>query len=153
MIGNTSLPYKLFRPTLHLGREAAFWARAGLQLPVQGGGPLVVFLPAYGRTGAALLRIYNIALGLRQQGWSTYVLAPKLTLAQRRRCLRILKPDVVVMQGARHALNRPEFYSGQRIVYDIDDAAITASLAELVLIIISTSEAKASLTTITSKSG
>lgn len=31
-------------------------------------------------------------------------------------------PDLVVMQGARHALNRPALYPGHRILYDLDDA-------------------------------
>lgn len=87
-----------------------------------GRGPLAVILPAYGRTGAALLRIYNIATGLRPLGWRAVVLPPRLTLAQRQRFLQRLAPDVVVMQGVRHALNRPAFYADWPIVLDMDDA-------------------------------
>ncbi|MEL7181902.1 MAG: hypothetical protein AAFN63_19110 [Pseudomonadota bacterium] len=81
-----------------------------------------MFLPAYGPEGAALLRIYRIAEALRGQGWRTLVLPWRLTLAQRQRFLRRVSPDVVVMQGARHALNRPALYPDQRILFDMDDA-------------------------------
>ena len=39
-----------------------------------------------------------------------------------RRILAAARPDVLVMQGARHHLNRPALYPGYRIVYDMDDA-------------------------------
>ena len=87
-----------------------------------GGAPLVVFLPAYGRQGAALLRMYNLAQGLRSFGWRTLVLPPSLGLQQRLRLLHGAGADVVVMQGARHALNRPALYPGFPILFDMDDA-------------------------------
>src|SRR6056297_3527118 len=84
--------------------------------------PLALFLPAPGRgDGAARLRIYNISAGLKDHGWATAVLPPGLTLAQRRRMIAFAAPDVLVMQGARHALNRPALYPGERIIFDIDD--------------------------------
>ncbi|MEL7114177.1 MAG: hypothetical protein AAGP08_01070 [Pseudomonadota bacterium] len=46
----------------------------------------------------------------------------KLTLGARHRFLHTACPDVVVMQGVRHPLNRPGLYPGQRIVLDVDDA-------------------------------
>ena len=109
----------LARSGLGLLREAPVHAERILQ---RGRGPRVVFLPAYGPTGAALLRIYAIATALRPLGWQTLVLPPKLTLAQRQRLLAWLGPDVVVLQGARHPFNRPHFFPGHRIVYDMDDA-------------------------------
>ena len=99
-------------------REAPVWPA----LLGQGRGPVAVFLPAYGPEMSSLLRIYNIAAALRPLGWRTVVLPWTLTLAQRRRLLAALSPDLVVMQGARHDLNRPALYPGQRIVYDLDDA-------------------------------
>ena len=87
-----------------------------------GSGPMVVFLPSDGRQGAALLRIYNVAAGLRALGWRTIVLSSKLTLAGRHRVLALAKPDVVVMKGVRHPLNRPHLYPGYPIVMDMDDA-------------------------------
>ena len=82
-----------------------------------------LFLPANDRSdGAADLRIYRIADGLKVLGWQVLVLPPKLTLQQRRRMIRAFGPDVLVMQGVRHALNRPELYPGQPIVLDMDDA-------------------------------
>lgn len=90
---------------------------------LQGGrGPWAVFLPAYGPEGAAFLRIYAMAAAFRPLGSRTLVLPPRLTLAQRHRVLAWMSPDVLVMQGARHALNRPRFDPGQRIVFDMDDA-------------------------------
>lgn len=86
----------------------------------RGRGPMAVFLPAYGSEGAALLRVYRVAEVLRGQGWRTLVLPWKLTLAQRQRFLARLEPDVIVMQGARHALNRPTLCPGHRIVFDMD---------------------------------
>lgn len=91
------------------------WAR-------QGRGPVAAFLPARGRTQSSLLRIYNVAGALRTLGWHTVVLPWTLTLPQRRRMLSGLDPDVVVMQGARHELNRPSLYGPWPIVYDMDDA-------------------------------
>lgn len=83
---------------------------------------MAVFLPASGPEGAALLRVYGIARSLRGLGWRTLILPWRLTLAQRQRFLARISPDVVVMQGARHALNRPDHYPGVPIVFDMDDA-------------------------------
>lgn len=110
----------LARPAIQLLREvpvhhARFRQRRGPR-------PLAVFLPAYGPTGAALLRIYNIAQAMRPLGWRTLVLPPKMTLAQRLRFLRRAGPDVLVMQGARHGLNRPALYPDWPVVFDMDDA-------------------------------
>jgi len=112
----------LLRPALQMAREARFLGRLGVEAPGQGAGRRAVFLPACGPRGAALLRIYLVALGLRRLGWRTHILPPELTLAQRRRWLGWLAPDVIVMQGTRHPLNRPALYPGQTIVLDIDDA-------------------------------
>ncbi|CAN0601711.1 unnamed protein product, partial [Ectocarpus sp. 12 AP-2014] len=87
-----------------------------------GRGPLVAFFPCEGRKGAALLRCHILADALRARGWRTLVLPSALSLPQRQRFLRAAAPDLVVMQGARHALNRPELYPDFPIVYDMDDA-------------------------------
>lgn len=108
------------RPPLRGVREGL--ARADLARRSVGQGPLVVFLPAGPADGAALLRIYNMADALRPLGWRTAVLPWKLTLHQRWRYLAVARPDLVVMQGARHALNRPALYPDWPIVYDMDDA-------------------------------
>jgi len=108
------------RLAVRAGREAR--ARAALAPRRRGRGPMAVFLPAGPPQGAALLRIYNVAEALRPLGWRTAVLPSKLTLAGRRRYLAAARPDIVVMQGVRHALNRPALYPGVPIVFDIDDA-------------------------------
>lgn len=82
----------------------------------------VAFLPSKPRAQASLLRIYAVADALKARGWATIVLPAGLDLAQRRRLLARFAPDVVVMQGARHTLNRPGLYPGYRIAYDMDDA-------------------------------
>ncbi len=108
------------RPVVRAGREVR--ARAGLVSQRAGQGPMVVFLPSGPKTGASLLRIYNISAALSLQGWRTAALPATLTFKQRQRYLRAAAPDVVVMQGARHALNRPDLYPGWPLVYDMDDA-------------------------------
>ena len=107
------------RPAVQYAREISVHSERFWQW---GRGPMAVFLPAHGPEGAALLRIYRIAYALRPLGWRTLVLPHRLTLAQRQRFLSRIAPDVVVMQGARHALNRPALYPNQRVVFDMDDA-------------------------------
>jgi hypothetical protein len=84
--------------------------------------PRVAFLPSKGREMSSLLRIYLIAEAMRPLGWSILVLPATLSLPQRHRFLQRFGPDVIVMQGSRHVLNRPALYPGYRIVYDMDDA-------------------------------
>ena len=88
----------------------------------RGRGPLAVFLPSAGRTGAALLRIYNIVDRCHAHGWRAFAISPKLSLAARSRLIAAARPDVLVMQGARHPLNRPWLYPDQPILFDMDDA-------------------------------
>ena len=107
------------RPAVRLAREANVAVDMLLQ---RGQGPLVAFLPAYGCHGAARLRIYNMAAALGTLGWRRLILPPTLTLAARHRLLAWARPDILVMQGARHTLNRPNLYPGYSIIYDMDDA-------------------------------
>ncbi|MCU0906560.1 MAG: hypothetical protein MUF73_03750 [Rhodobacteraceae bacterium] len=88
----------------------------------RGGAPRAVFLPSRGREMSSLLRIYLVAAALRRRGWTTTVVPWRLGLDSRRQILSRLQPDVLVMQGARHSLNRPDLYPGERIAYDMDDA-------------------------------
>jgi len=106
------------RFALHRATVAAVIALAG----PRGAAPCAVFLPSRGREMSSLLRIYMVAAALKRQGWQTAVVPWRLDLDSRHRILSALRPDVVVMQGARHPLNRPELYPGARIAYDMDDA-------------------------------
>ena len=106
------------RTVLHTLIEVSCLAKAG----PRGAAPVAVFLPSRGREMSSLLRIYLVAAELRRHGWQTVVVPWRLGLRSRHRILSALKPDVVVLQGARHALNRPDLYPGFRIVYDMDDA-------------------------------
>ena len=110
----------MLQPAIRLAREAPVWG--SLALAPSGKQPLIVFLPSRGRSQSSLLRIFNIATALRANGWRTLVLPWTLTLAQRHRFLRMTRPDALVMQGARHELNRPALYRDIAIVYDMDDA-------------------------------
>lgn len=85
-------------------------------------GPRVLFLPAAARDGAAHLRIYSLAEGLQEAGWTTLVLPASLALSERKRLTAAFAPDILFMQGARHPLNRPWLYPGCPIVFDMDDA-------------------------------
>lgn len=107
------------RPALRLTREIP--VRFDL-LKQAGRGPMAVFLPSAGREGASLLRIYHVARELRPLGWRTLVVPCRLTLGQRHRLIAAARPDVLVMQGARHALNRPALYPGLPVAFDMDDA-------------------------------
>jgi hypothetical protein len=100
-------------------RESALWPAVFRH---SGTAPRVAFLPSKGREMSSLLRIYHVARALEGRGWAVVVLPAGLTLEQRHRLLARFAPDVVVMQGARHALNRPALYPGFRIAYDMDDA-------------------------------
>ena len=78
------------RPAYQRLREIP--VRAEVRKSESGSGPLAVFLPAYGRVGAARLRIFSMAEALRPFGWRTLVLPPELTLIQRQMFLKRLKP-------------------------------------------------------------
>ncbi|MEO1606458.1 MAG: glycosyltransferase [Pseudomonadota bacterium] len=110
---------KILRPPLGMMRALpVHFAHARLG----GRGPMALFLPARGPSGASLLRSYAMAEGLRAKGWRTLVLPWKLTLAQRSRFIARALPDVLVMQSARHELNDPALYPGVPVIYDMDDA-------------------------------
>ena len=67
-------------------------------------------------------RVYRIAVYLRLQGWRVIVVPHQLSLTQRRRILKLEKPDILLIQTSRHDLNRPALYQAKNIVFDIDDA-------------------------------
>lgn len=110
----------VFRPMVQVMREVPVHLDR-VRRPGRGQ-PILVLMPAYGRHGAALLRIYNLVGGLRQAGWHVIVLPWRLSLEQRRRILASVSPDLILMQGARHVLNRPALYPGHDVMFDMDDA-------------------------------
>ena len=113
-----TVPTRGLRALRGLLREAPLWPAVFRSRP----GKAAAFLPSKPRAQSSLLRIYAVAESLRDLGWTTLVLPATLDLAQRRRLLARFAPDVIVMQGARHELNRPALYPGFRIAYDMDDA-------------------------------
>lgn len=101
-------------------REIGLYARAIAQWRR---GPAVLYFPSQGlEDGASRLRAYAVANDLRALGWRTAVCPKQLGLAARRRVIALLKPDIVVMQTARHALNRPHLFPDVPVVIDLDDA-------------------------------
>ena len=117
----------LSSPASVLRSSAGALFRAGQEVALRfgttrGQGPVALFLPSAGREGAELLRMWMIASRLDAFGWRAAVVPPRLGLEARRRMVRTLCPDILVMQRARHALNRPHLYPGTRVLYDIDDA-------------------------------
>jgi len=69
-----------------------------------------------------MLRAYDIADELEGLGWSCLVLHMRLRVSQRKRLMRLFKPDLVLVQQCRHPLNRIEHLDDWPIVLDIDDA-------------------------------
>lgn len=85
--------------------------------------PKVMILPCASRAvGSSLLRAYNIGDYLGAQGWSTIVCDESLHLSQRKRLARLFKPDVILIQMARHRDNVPQPFTPIPAVFDIDDA-------------------------------
>lgn len=105
----------------HRYRETLVHLRRVSQPPSR---PRAVFFPSQmpAEGGSALLRAFNVAAALRGLGWRTSVVPPQCELVQRRRILRLEKPDAIVLQMQRHPLNRPKLYEGFPAIFDIDDA-------------------------------
>lgn len=74
--------------------------------------------------GSGYLRARGVGLALRVRGWRTVMPSAALSLRQRLRLVSSERPDVIVLQQARHPLNRPGFYPGVPCVLDLDDADI-----------------------------
>lgn len=93
--------------------------------------PSLLVLPSQGPDdGAANLRGYLIADQLRGSGWNAITCPKQLRLWQRRLLIRAFRPDVILIQAARHPLNRPHLYRGVPVVFDLDDADYIAPHSE-----------------------
>jgi glycosyltransferase involved in cell wall biosynthesis len=87
------------------------------------GQPTLLVFPSQSREdGASNLRGYLIAEELSRMGWNATTCHKNIRLQQRLRLIRLLCPDVLLMQMARHPLNRPRLYNGVPVVFDMDDA-------------------------------
>lgn len=86
------------------------------------GRPSVVIFPGSARrSSSSYLRAWRLGDELERQGWRALVVPEVLSLAQRRRFLRLEKPDVILLQQTRHPLNRPALYAPIPCVIDADD--------------------------------
>lgn len=83
----------------------------------------VLFFPSSPPWDAASnLRAWLVAPLLRRLGWRALVVPPSLSLAQRKRLVRMARPDIIVLQQTRHPLNDPRLYHPVPCVLDADDA-------------------------------
>jgi len=74
--------------------------------------------------GSGYLRAHAVGMALRERGWRTVMPNARLSLSQRRRIVALERPDIILLQQARHPLNRPRYYPGVPTVFDLDDADI-----------------------------
>ena len=84
--------------------------------------PRVMFFPSGAAEGASLLRAYNLASALAEKGWQTQTVPASLGLSGRRRVIRSFRPNLIVFQQCRHALNSADHAFGTPFVLDTDDA-------------------------------
>jgi glycosyltransferase involved in cell wall biosynthesis len=86
-------------------------------------GKKIVFFPCGAlELGSSRYRAYMLGDRLRKLGWVVVVVPCQLELEQRRRILRIVKPNVLFIQKGRHPLNWPGMYEAPHKAFDIDDA-------------------------------
>jgi len=71
---------------------------------------------------AADLRATSLVRPLEALGWEAMVARPNLDQKWRQRLNRCFQPHAILMQKARHPLNRPHLYPGIPCVVDVDDA-------------------------------
>lgn len=85
--------------------------------------PTVVIFPSRDAwLSSSNLRAWLVAPELQRLGWRTVTVPYALSLAQRRRLLRLEKPDVILLQQTQHPLNQPALYQPYPCVLDADDA-------------------------------
>ena len=85
--------------------------------------PKVLMFPDQGRwSGSSMLWCWELASRLRAHSWNTIIVPPSFSLHQRKRVIRTVKPDIILMLKSRHKYNDPELYAPIPVVYIIDDA-------------------------------
>jgi len=84
----------------------------------------VLFASQADSGGSGYLRAHAVGMALRERGWRTVMPNAHLSLRQRQRIVALEKPDIILLQQARHPLNRPRYYPGVPSVFDLDDADI-----------------------------
>lgn len=102
--------------------EASLHRRGLAHARSSGHRPRVLFFPSAGPEGASLLRGYNMAEELAGRGWLSASVSPLIGRRGRQRVIALFRPDLLVFQQCRHALNGPEAAFGVPFVLDTDDA-------------------------------
>ena len=104
----------------HRGREAGIYLR---RLGSRRRAKEIVFFPFGDRENVSSRdRVYVLGEELRRLGWGVTVVPKQLELGQRRRVLRLVKPDILFIQKDYHPLNWPDLYEAKHKVFDLDDA-------------------------------
>lgn len=94
--------------------------------------PRVLFFPSTGPEGASLLRAYNMSKALTALGWESACVSPTVRLSGRKRLIHAFRPDLLVYQQVRHALNDAVWAGGVPFVLDTDDADFHLERPDLV---------------------
>lgn len=104
----------------HRVRELGIYGR---NLQIHQRSPKIVFCVDNDYNGfSSGLRGYEISNALTDLGWGSIVIPKQLEIEGRKRIIQRVKPDVLLLQSARHPLNRPHLYPDQFCVFDLDDA-------------------------------
>jgi glycosyltransferase involved in cell wall biosynthesis len=72
--------------------------------------------------GSSNLRAFALGKELSKRGWRVAICPKHLGFAPRMRIFHLFKPDLILIQKARHPLNRPELFPDTPCVFDLDDA-------------------------------
>lgn len=105
----------------HRARELRVHAR---RISQKGNLRLVIFPSDLTVGSAGDLRGRAVGWELMKLGYRVTLVPPQLELSQRRRILRLERPDFILMQQTRHPLNVPSLYPDHRCILDVDDADI-----------------------------
>ncbi|NVM05310.1 MAG: glycosyltransferase [Candidatus Helarchaeota archaeon] len=83
----------------------------------------ILFFPSgfYQTLPSGKFRCYHVAKYLKNKGYFTLVISPKLGKKYRKKILEDLNPDWVWIQKAYHPYNRYKFFKKFKIIFDIDD--------------------------------
>lgn len=92
--------------------------------------PRLMIMPSvWGMGSSSDLRGVAIGRALKKLGWRVSIVPPQLEWRQRQRIVDMERPDIILFQQSRHALNRPKLYPGIPCVLDVDDADILDPVA------------------------
>ena len=113
---------------LGIGPHLHRWIREGelhaRRIAQRGRKGRLVILPNSGRpsSGSNFFWGCEMAAELRRRGWRVTIVPPEFDLGERRRLVRLERPDAILLIKGRHPLNRPELYDPTPCLLILDDA-------------------------------